>query len=336
MINERYPNRKVKVSRSVVQTSTSDYINHGPWRYWDPNGALIAEGTYRFGKRHGVWTRQHLRSDSVLFKTASFNEAKAPFISQAEFRDGQLDGTWVISDANGTALVRWQFSTGQRRGEQMWYYPDGKVLQSFVYKDGLADGPMIIRNSDGQIVDQIEFEGGRQRITEVTYYEGTKNKKSQGGCLLSVVKKTKDDWWKALPATFESVGKPIKHGKWIVWYPSGQRALEGEFKYGKPEGQFHWWYPSGQVALEGVYNKGHAEGEWIWRHENGLRRMHGSYVAGAPMGEWLWWRDDGKLAHQSNFSSPKANVAQRLKRQNVTPRKGPIAPSPGAFSLPKN
>ena len=37
-ITEKYPNRKVKIERQVVQDDERNYVNHGPWKMWDPNG----------------------------------------------------------------------------------------------------------------------------------------------------------------------------------------------------------------------------------------------------------------------------------------------------------
>src|SRR5438045_1411801 len=39
-IQERYPNRTVKVERQVIQDSAGNYINHGTWSQWDERGRL--------------------------------------------------------------------------------------------------------------------------------------------------------------------------------------------------------------------------------------------------------------------------------------------------------
>src|SRR4029079_13842394 len=35
VIQERYPNRSVKVERQVTQDTDGNYINHGAWTMWD-------------------------------------------------------------------------------------------------------------------------------------------------------------------------------------------------------------------------------------------------------------------------------------------------------------
>ena len=51
IIRERYPSRAVKIEREVIQDQAGNYVNHGTFRMWDPNGTLVLEGQYYFGKR---------------------------------------------------------------------------------------------------------------------------------------------------------------------------------------------------------------------------------------------------------------------------------------------
>jgi hypothetical protein len=38
-----------------VKTTTGQFVNHGEYREWHPNGKLALEGEYRAGRKHGRW-----------------------------------------------------------------------------------------------------------------------------------------------------------------------------------------------------------------------------------------------------------------------------------------
>ena len=60
VIKERYPNRAIKIERHVTQDAERNYVNHGTWTMWDPNGTMLGKGEFWNGKRHGKWTRWHI------------------------------------------------------------------------------------------------------------------------------------------------------------------------------------------------------------------------------------------------------------------------------------
>src|SRR5262245_17826729 len=65
VVRERYASQAVKVERSITQDANLNFVNHGPWTMWDPAGNLIAQGEYRFGKRHGAWKRAFFASPAA-------------------------------------------------------------------------------------------------------------------------------------------------------------------------------------------------------------------------------------------------------------------------------
>jgi antitoxin component YwqK of YwqJK toxin-antitoxin module len=100
VIRERYDNRRVKLEREVVQDAEQNYINHGKWKMWDPEGNIIVEGRYEYNERGGVWTRIYRTPEVKLLTIAPFRQGQLPLVSQANFKDGKLHGKWVIYDAN--------------------------------------------------------------------------------------------------------------------------------------------------------------------------------------------------------------------------------------------
>lgn len=298
-IRERYPNRRIRIERQVTQDALGNYLNHGSWKMWDERGNLMAEGRNLEGLREGVWNRWHAGNDSKLFGEYPYTKFTPPFVSQAEFKDGQLHGAWTISDSKQHKISEWNFVNGQRHGLSVWYHPNGKKLREITYKDGSVDGEAFEYSESGQVSKRDNFMQGRQPALQTEKYpDGAK--KTQGMYLRApLVIKTPDDWWNALPAVFTSVGKVERHGEWTTWYPNGQEQLRGHFQNDKEDGVFVWWYPNGQKSAEGEYRAGQQQGTWVWWHTNGQKSSEGDYRDGDQIGRWTVWNDQGRVTQAS-------------------------------------
>src|SRR5581483_3354642 len=84
-VQERYPNRLVKIERQVIQDRAGNYVNHGTWSQWDERGRLMARGEYRFGQRHGQWVRAFNAGELAIASGAWGKTFQAPFLSAASF-----------------------------------------------------------------------------------------------------------------------------------------------------------------------------------------------------------------------------------------------------------
>src|SRR5262245_45483663 len=99
VIKERFPSGLVKIERQVTQDGQGNYLNHGPWKMWDERGNLIAQGEYDLGERNGEWIRWYrAAAESELFSKLPYSQFIGPFVSQATFKRGKLDGVWIIYD----------------------------------------------------------------------------------------------------------------------------------------------------------------------------------------------------------------------------------------------
>lgn len=309
MIQERYEDGKVKVERGVAQDESENYVNHGPWKMYDPAGKVIAEGSYDLGERHGAWTRVYQTEDAELFTVAPFNLFTGPFVSQATFRRGKLHGHWIIRDANDQKVCDWNFVDGRREGESTWYYHTGRPMRVIHYRQGQLHGELLEWDVNNEPVTRVEYQDGRRldKTTE-TYPDG--QKKVEGQVLHArLVIKDPDDWWAAKLATYTRQGKDQKHGEWTAWYPSKQMKFTGTYQYDKPNGKFSWWHDNGQKSLEANYLNGEKSGSWVWWHANGQKAIQGQYLHNAPTERWVWWHESGKVAQRIDFSSPGNVVA---------------------------
>lgn len=310
VIQERYPNRTIKIERTVTQDSEGNYVNHGPWKMFDEKGTPVAEGQFQQGQRQGVWNRWYRNREVDLIGTNPYVTYTAPFISQAVFKDGKLHGKWTIYDSKQRKISEIEFADGQRNGRAIWWYMTGKKMRDVNYKDGVVDGEFIEWSPENKVVINDTYKAGRKIAPKIDYYGGTQ-KKSEGTYLFAKdLVKTPDDWWTAHLATYAKEGKDEKHGPSNSWYPTGQLKMQATYENDVPVGHFTWWYSNGQKALEGAYQVGKPNGKWTWWHQNGQKSAQGLYASGHPTGPWSWWRDDGKVAQAADFTEGNSQSAR--------------------------
>lgn len=307
-IQERYPDGKVKIERGVRQDRLQNYMNHGPWRMWDPQGRLVVEGMYRDGQAEGQWTRWYAADGAEILSQSPFNLYQAPYASRATFRNGKLSGHWIIADQNERKICDWNFVDGRRDGKSSWWYPNGNPMREINYLAGQVHGELLEWDEGGKLVTRVEYEDGRRLDQAVqTYKDG--QKQYEGTVLHArLIMKQPDDWWNAKLATYVQEGKDEKHGDWTAWYPDGKQKFSGHYEHDRGEGRFTWWHSNGQRALEGSYREGRKHGEWTWWHESGQRSIQGQYRNDVAVDRWVWWHENGKVAQRVDFTGSGAQV----------------------------
>jgi uncharacterized protein len=318
IIRERYPNQTVKIEREVTQDSNGNYVNHGSWKMWDAQGTLVVEGQYQNGERIGVWNRWYRSADVELLKTAPYSSFRGPYISQASFDLGQLNGKWIIFDSHQHRISEWEFVDGQRHGNFTWWYPNGMKMRECQYEGGEMHGKLMEWAPNARLVSQATYEHGRKLGSRTEKHRSGGNKNEGSYLFAREVVQTPDDWWNAKPAVYTKQGKDERHGHWIAWYPNGQKQTEGEYDHDIQVGEFTWWFANGQRALQGAYIDGEQQGKWVWWHENGQKSIQGDYRQGHPIGQWSWWNDDGKVARASKLQEGAGAVVQTPTPQPKT------------------
>jgi len=303
IIRERYPNGKVKIERQVTLDPSGNYVNHGPWKMWDSAGTLVAEGQYSMGNRVGAWTRWHGRKSSPVFNQSPFNRFKPPFVSQANFTEGAIDGDWFIVDADQRKCRQITIEMGKRHGPTITWLPNGEMLRQETFELGVPVGDVLqINNKTGKLERIASYVNGRKVVSKETHFSRSSQKKTESLYLApKTVLSTPDDFWNMRFAGHESVGEHLRHGPSKTWYPNGQPKFEGFYQHDKKVGRFAYWHANGQLATVGDYRNDKRQGLWVWWHENGQKASIGKYSDDALHGEWRWWEKNGRLAKQKSY-----------------------------------
>ena len=301
-IVQRFPNGKPSIIRKVQLDKDGNYRNHGAWESFDETGQIITKGNYNDGKMDGSWSRIHSADSGGLFKTKPFNLFKGPFLSVAQFKDGQLNGLWAIFDQFGLKIFEINYEEGIREGSANWFYPSSAKMRVATFKSGYLDGDVIEFNEAEQVLDQQRYVVGRPIIRSTTFYRP--NVKKTVDYFLGPQNKPqeKDNWWAAQPAMYRTLGSQIQNGSAMSWYENGQPKKRGQFNSGQPAGRFVWWHENGNKQTEGTYENGKKSERWIWWYENGMKQIEGTYQNDQPVNLWRGWNEDGSLKTEKDYA----------------------------------
>jgi antitoxin component YwqK of YwqJK toxin-antitoxin module len=294
VIRERYPSRGVRIERHVVQDVQLNYVNHGPWAWWDEHGQLLARGEYQAGKQHGKWIRIHTADRGTLFALPLYKGFERPLTSEATFEDGVLHGAWTVTDAKDRKVSQGMFEHGKQNGLATWWHTNGQAQRTANYTDGQIDGELREFNSRGELLVKETYVEGCKLDTEVTNFPQGNRKRSERSVLVPVARQHYN--WFDATVTLDKVEQPkIYHGPSTWWHADGQKEMAGHYERGVPSGQYVWWHANGQERSRGEYVDGKQSGKWIWWHANGQKEMEGDYYMGQRVGKWAAWGDNGKV-----------------------------------------
>jgi uncharacterized protein len=273
MIQERFANGNIRIQRYVTQDAEGNYINHGPWVEYNQAGKKVGQGEFRYGKRHGKWTRFFAANEGKIFEGPLYKQFQAPFTSVVHLADGQLHGTWTIYDARQLKCSEWEFEDGHRHGKSIWYYPSGQRAREIDYRDGEIDGKVLAWNTSDELTQDDTYYQGRKHANKVLWHSPGK-KRAEGWILhAKEPSETGYDWWNAniISAPDQPKGVDERHGMWSWWFPNGQKYSEGRYLEDQPVGKWTFW------------------------HANGQKHMEGEYLAGVQSGKWSTWQEDGTI-----------------------------------------
>ncbi len=315
-IRERFKDGRVHIERQVALDSDGNYVNHGTYEEWSQNGDVVCTGTFSMGQRQGPWIRFHNPHDAKLFTTQPYARFKPPFQSSVEFENGQMNGVWVITDADRRVVSQIQLTRGTRNGQSTWFLPNGQVLFQAEYTNGVLNGMFIEKTPEGKVVrEELYNEGQRSEVVKEQFTN--KSTKSETNYLTASQRVvTQDDWTTVSLASYSTVGERVQHGPYVIYHENGQVNMRGAYDHGIATGMFESWHPNGEKAVVGVYENGLQHGKWSWWHPNGMRQSVATYNQGRVNGEVSAWNDQGKRivaeAAQGQGVEPVASAPLRV------------------------
>jgi antitoxin component YwqK of YwqJK toxin-antitoxin module len=305
VVVERYPDNSVKIEHEVTLDENEDFVSHGAFKAYMPDGSFIGMGRFEMGKKNGEWTRIYTDRESDIIAQNVTSGFTAPFNSSATFRDDLLHGDWAITDSEGRPLFHWQFSDGRRHGQWSWFDADGSTRKQIAYDQGQIVGDVVASSGKNHLEVLERYIDGRLLVHDVTWYSKGKRKKSEGYILkpLKIVK-VHVDWWHGKIETqlISTQDNADRHGSWQFWHANGTPLMQGTYDHGVETGHFVWWHDNAQKQAEGLYVAGKMQGFWQMWHSNGGRQTAGNYSDGQREGLWISWRENGMRKMDATYS----------------------------------
>jgi antitoxin component YwqK of YwqJK toxin-antitoxin module len=178
---KHFPNSK----QLRYQGQFENGIEVGTFIYYHENGKIRTENVYR-GKT-GICYSKHYSSKGIL-------------IAEGLYVKNERDSTWrFYSDALGILISEETFKLGQRHGNVVTFFKDGKVAELVHYQDGIKHGPWEQNYEDGKPKVRGTYVNGNLQ-GEVVFYSDISGKQQAKGIYVN----------------------GLRDGVWIFWDEDGR------------------------------------------------------------------------------------------------------------------
>ena len=280
---------KIKIFRNDTITSNTTFHLNGktqlfiPYKNGEKNGNAFEYDTtglvitwikYDFGKVQKLSINRTDGQGKKSGKWMSFQNSILRW--EADYNRGLKNGVERIYDERGNLVSINKYSNGQ-------LLKDVKELQKIEVKRELGSNGLIAKsggyNKDGQPhgIHRLYDENGHVKSSKVF----------DNGDLLGegIVKKN-----------------GLKDGNWVLYYKSGNKLAEGEFKNGKKIGYWKYYFENGLLESEGDYDiYGKQDGLWKEYHESGNIREEMNFIGGLLDGEYKAFDDSGTVVVSGKY-----------------------------------
>jgi antitoxin component YwqK of YwqJK toxin-antitoxin module len=163
--------QELETGRVVIQYVSGK--KHGPTKFFDHNGLVLSEITYKNDQIDGE-VKQYGQSGSII-SSIMYREGiqHGPFISFYEngmkqmesfYSEGKIDGASVIFDEFGDVISKTQYHAGLKHGKSVVYYPKsqgGGIFELSYYENGKLTGNMCRYYGTGEIMSVTPYTEGK-------------------------------------------------------------------------------------------------------------------------------------------------------------------------------
>ncbi len=207
-------------------------------------------------------------------------------------------GKWDFYADNGRLSITGNFNqSGNREGDWIWYYSNGKKSEMANYIDGKLND-----------VNHQFYENGNKKL--VSYYkEGKLNGEYRyytKNNSLQQKKQFKDGLLDGTYQSFFGVGEELLESRveyaegeaqntYYEYYPTGVVKSEISFLNGKNNGLERSYYLNGKISLESNSKDGYWNGTYKTYHPNGNPKEIGQTNNGYYVGPWKTYYSNGIL-----------------------------------------
>ena len=267
-----YPNGKVRVAL-YYKNSKLD----GKAQWYDPDGTLSEEGTYRNDKREGNWKNRYV--GGKLFSDLNYDEDRfngeckwyyenGNISTDNNYYNGMLDGVRKTWHDNKQPEREAQFEDDQAVGTFSYYSPDGQLIGKRNFEDNIITSYTYL-DKTGKLVDPVKFVNETGKI--VCYFQNGN---------------------KSIEQEYQA---GMTQGHRIEYYSNGTVYKDEFYKDDTREGTTKYFYSNGATKIEENYYLDELDGPARYYYDNGKLEKEGAFVLGDAHGQWKYYDKNGKL-----------------------------------------
>lgn len=296
------------ISFTAAGLYSQDIDPDGFNRFYYPNGSVSGEGTMINGKPDGYWKNYY--EDGTLKSVGKRLYYELDSIWNFYHSDGQLAEaiTYRNDKKNGYSSTydfyytsdsvkiyyltsRELYLNGQKEGMSYYYDTVGYLRFEYQYKNGVKSGRAREFNKDSLAINLFNYYNG-YRIESEKINRFNSEKK--------------------------------KHGKWIEFYPNGNKKTEFNYFNGILHGIYREYDLSEKMIVERKYVNGEIfvpkpEDEIVLKaevkklyHENGKIQYEGAFLEDMPVGIHKEYDTNGKLTKVKEYTSQSILLGEGL------------------------
>jgi len=136
--------------------SMGKYVNEqkdSVWVFLDEHGNYLSKENYKNGKRHGK-----------CFTFYAFNpkidQGQPNLLEVAIYIHGEKDGEYLKYYRNGKYMMQANYSTGTLEGKRTTFYSNGKKRNEVYFKHGVKNGYTINYDTNEEVVSKHFYKNG--------------------------------------------------------------------------------------------------------------------------------------------------------------------------------
>jgi TonB family protein len=122
-----HPEKKVMIEDKIYSTPSLTLL-HGFYKSWWDDGSIREQGTYQFGRKHGIW----LENEPGKGRSAS-----------GEYFNDRNEGLWTQLDSNAIVESVFEWKDGKRHGKFFLYDGAGQKTNEGLYRNDTLIGELF-------------------------------------------------------------------------------------------------------------------------------------------------------------------------------------------------
>ncbi len=98
--------------------------------------------------------------------------------------------------------------------------------------------------------------------------------------------------------------RDVRNGRYVQWYESGSKLVQGQFVKGLAQGEWIWWWEDGRRRMVASFDEGQLDGPIEAWHPNGVQSVSGVMRLGSGYGDMYLWDAQGRAVESLDRPLP--------------------------------